>query len=172
MLIIPILCLQNSRTYKGDKIMKIIRIVLICVCLTFLASSVMAAPMFRRTALKRIYPNLVHGVDNAGAVLDYHVLNRQNDGSETIIWNNQEPQPTEQEMQTAYDEAIAEKEAKALKKTNAETDIKASPWWQKTDAFLNAYINDNWSDNAKRKAMFKILAKEVADHRRQSGLDD
>lgn len=153
--------------------MKIIRIVLVCVCLTFLASSVMAAPMFRRIALKKIYPNLVHGVDRiTGAVLDYHVLNRQADGSETITWNNEEPQPTEQEMQVAYDEAVAEKEAKALKKTNAETDMKVSVWYQKTDAQINTYINNNWDDPAKQKAMFKLLVKDVADMKRRQGLDD
>ena len=69
-------------------------------------------------ALARLFPNLTHGIDQTtGDVLDYHVLNRQADGSETIIWmNNEETQPTEQEMQVAYDEAMKDKILDTLNK--------------------------------------------------------
>ena len=49
------------------------------------------------------------------------------------------------------------------KKLNAGRSLKASVWWQKTDGQLNTYIDNNWDDPAKRKAMFKELVKQVAD---------
>ena len=61
--------------------------------------------LYRRIAIKRIYPDLIHGPDD-----DYHVLNRQTDGGETIIWSNEETQPTEVEMQMAYDAVMVDKE--------------------------------------------------------------
>lgn len=54
----------------------------------------------------------------------------------------------------------------------AEESMKVSVWWQKTDAQLNSYINNNWDDPAKRKDMFKKLVKQVADISRRGGWDD
>jgi len=58
------------------------------------------------------------------------------------------------------------------KKVEAENSMAASVWWQKTDVQLNTYINDNWDDPAKRKAMFKKLVKQVADMARRGGWDN
>jgi hypothetical protein len=58
------------------------------------------------------------------------------------------------------------------KQVEAENGMKASVWWQKSDAQLNTYINNNWDDPAKRKDMFKKLVKQVADISRRGGWDD
>jgi hypothetical protein len=58
------------------------------------------------------------------------------------------------------------------KKAEAEASMKTSVWWQKTDAQLNTYINNNWDDPAKRKDMFKKLVKQVADIARRGEWDD
>lgn len=58
------------------------------------------------------------------------------------------------------------------KSVKAEEDMKAGVWWQKTDAQLNTYINNNWDDPVKRKDMFKKLVKQVADMARRGGWDD
>ncbi len=58
------------------------------------------------------------------------------------------------------------------KKAEAEASMKTSVWWQKTDAQLNTYINNNWDDDSARKAMFKKLVKQVADMARCGGWDD
>ena len=58
------------------------------------------------------------------------------------------------------------------KRAKAEEDMQNSVWWQKTDAQLNTYINNNWDDPAKRKAMFRKLVKQVADLARRGGWDD
>lgn len=76
--------------------------------------------MHRRIAIARIYPELEHGKDK-----DYYVLNRQSDGSETILWMNENPQPTEEEMQVAYDAAMADKRNDIIKVDLIEIDMKS-----------------------------------------------
>jgi len=53
-----------------------------------------------------------------------------------------------------------------LEQVQASEDMKSSVFYNKTDAQINTHIDTQWAAG-KQKALFKVLAKEVADIRRQ-----